>query len=96
MSTPAVTAYAVSTRAEGPADGHRRDGEQAEHEESRQGADEAEALGLRHLSMPFLFSDHAHDPLHALLKVAAATPRRHAAPSDPPFCCRLQWGDSLG
>ena len=47
---------------EGPPDGHGRDGEQAEDDQSGQGADEAEPLGLRHLAMPFLFSDHAHDP----------------------------------
>ena len=50
------------TRPEGSTDGHCRHRQKPEDDQPRQRADEAEALGLRHLSMPFLFSDHAHCP----------------------------------
>ena len=68
---------AGDARSDRPADGHRGDREKAQDDKPGQRADEAKALGLRHLSVPFLFGDHAHAPFFALRAAAGAI--RHGA-----------------
>ncbi len=71
------------TRSVGTSDGHRRHGQEPEDDQSGQRADEPQALGLRHLAMPFLFSDHAYVPFTRRCRSAQGQPAPRIPPDEP-------------
>ena len=72
-------------RTDGSPDSNCRHGEQPEDHQAGQRADEAKALCLRHLPMPFLFGHHAKAPFRVSTQ-PGLRPHRQA---DPSYQCRM-------